>query len=54
MPCRLRKNYTNAPEFRWSARLGQQENTTQDAQKGRPARPRQAKREAYGFCTLSL
>ena len=31
-------------EIQWSARLGQQENRAQDAQKGRPARPQRAKR----------
>jgi hypothetical protein len=31
-------------EIQWPAHLGQQENTAQDAQKGSPARPQQAKR----------
>jgi TusA-related sulfurtransferase len=41
---RLRKNYCGTVEIQWFARLGQQENTAQDAQKGRPARPQRAKR----------
>ena len=39
----LRKNYVSTRELHWSACLGQQEDTTQDAQKGRPARPQRAK-----------
>ncbi|MBK5280687.1 MAG: hypothetical protein JJE16_01205, partial [Nitrospiraceae bacterium] len=31
-------------KFKWSVRLGQQENIAQDAQKGRPAIPQRAKR----------
>jgi hypothetical protein len=31
------------PEFHLSVRLGQQEYSTQDAQKGRPARPQSMK-----------
>jgi len=41
---RLRKNYCGTVEIQWFARLGQQESTAQDAQKGRPARPQRAKR----------
>jgi hypothetical protein len=33
----LRKNYCGTVEIQWSVHLGQQENTVQDAQKGRPA-----------------
>ena len=41
---RLQKNYCGTVKIQWPAHLGQQENTTQDAQKGRPARPQRAKR----------
>ena len=51
---RLRKNYVGTPVLHWSVRLGQEENTTQGAQKGRPARPQQAKRRGIRFGTLSL
>ena len=36
---RLQKNYLGTPALHWAVRLGQEENTTQGAQKGRPARP---------------
>jgi len=35
----LRKNYCGTVEIQWSARLGQQENTAQDAQKGQTSHP---------------
>jgi len=35
----LRKNSVGMPEIYWLSHLGQQEKTTQDAQKGRSARP---------------
>jgi hypothetical protein len=41
---RLRKKYCGTVKIQWPAHLGQQENTTQDAQKGRLARPQRAKR----------
>ena len=41
---RLRKNSVRTQEFHWFVHLGQLEHTTQDAQKGRPARPQRAKR----------
>jgi hypothetical protein len=50
----LRKNYCGTVDIQWSAHLGQQENTAQDAQKGRPARPQRAKRRGVRFGTLSL
>jgi hypothetical protein len=50
----LRKNYCGTVEIQWSAHLGQQENTAQDAQKGRPARPQRAKRRGVRFGTLSF
>jgi len=37
---RQRKNYCGTVGIQWPAHLGPQENTTQDAQKVRPARPR--------------
>jgi hypothetical protein len=43
LPSRLRKNYGGAPELHWSAHLGQQKNTMQDTQEGRPARPQQVR-----------
>src|SRR6266852_2458434 len=36
-------------ELRWPTRLGRKENTPQEAQKGRPARPQQAKRRRRTF-----
>jgi hypothetical protein len=36
-------NFVGTPEFHWSVRLGLQEYTTQDAQKGCPARPQRVK-----------
>lgn len=36
---RMPKNSVCTPEFHWSARLKQQEHTTQDAQKGRTSHP---------------
>ena len=53
-PSRLRKHSVGRPESHWSVRLGQQEHTAQDAQKGRPARPQRAKRRGVRFGTLSL
>ena len=41
---RLLKKYYGTPDFHWSAYLWQQERTTQDAQKVRPARPQQVKK----------
>jgi len=41
---RLRKSYCGAVEIQWPARLREEENATQDAQKGCPARPQRAKR----------
>jgi len=38
------KNYCGTVEIQWPAHRGQQEHATQDAQKGRPARPQRAKR----------
>jgi len=35
----LRKNYCGTVEIRWSAHLGQQENTVEDAQKGQTSHP---------------
>ena len=51
---RLRKTNVDRPELHWPTRLEQQENAGQDAQKGRPARPQQAKRRGVRFGTLSL
>jgi len=48
------KNYVGMREMRGFACLGPQENTLQDAQKGRPARPQRAKRRGVRFGTLSL
>src|SRR5437773_3907455 len=53
-PGRLWKNYVITPELPWSACLGQEENTSQDTQKDRPARPQRAKRRGVRFGTLSL
>jgi hypothetical protein len=39
----MRENYFCTPDLHWAARLGQQEYTMQDAQKGRPARPQPMK-----------
>ena len=50
----LRETPVGTPEFHWSVCWGQQEHTTQDAQKGCPARPQQAKRRGVRFGTLSL
>jgi hypothetical protein len=48
MSNRLWENYCGSVEIKRSAHLGQQENTTQDAQTGCPARPQRVKaREAY-------
>jgi hypothetical protein len=43
---RLGKNYCGTVEIQRSVRLGQQENTAQDAQKGRPLRPSFVKRRS--------
>ena len=66
---RLRKNFMRTLEFHRSVHLGQQEHTTQDAQKGQTshppnpgaprravprARPQRAKRRGVRFGTLSL
>ena len=40
---RLRKNYCGKVEIQWRAHLGQQENRSENAQKGRSARPQRAK-----------
>src|SRR5882762_4506672 len=40
---RLRKNYFFPRELRWSTHVAQRENTPQDAQKVRPARPQREK-----------
>ena len=41
-------------EIQWFARLGQQENRAQDAQKGRPARPQRAKRRRHTLRYVEL
>ena len=38
-PCGLRKNHFGTAELRWPACLGQEEHTTQDAQKGQTSHP---------------
>ena len=50
-PNRLRKNYYGTMEIQWSTCLGQWENTRQDAQKVRPARPQHAKRRCV-LCSV--
>ena len=49
-----RKNYCGTMEIQWWAHLAQQENTVQDAQKGRPARPQRAwrRRRTLGYVEL--
>jgi hypothetical protein len=42
-PNRVLKNYFGTAKLRWPARLGRDENTLQDAQKARPARPQPMK-----------
>jgi len=62
---KLRKNSVCTPEFYWSARLGQQDHMTQDAQKGdlltrpTPARqdtpfPRQGRSERKGTAAFPV
>ena len=51
---RMWKDYCGTRELQRFAHVAQRENITQDAQKGRPARPQRAKRRGVRFGTLSL
>jgi hypothetical protein len=51
---RLRNYYVHTRELRGAAQMAQRENTGQDAQKIRLARPLRAKKRGVRFGTLSL